>query len=83
MIFYRLIDRLPRPPSMASIDASLTQYRWYRRLCAGVYVKIQGRWYGAMAVLTLADGSRVLRCEGSSVSFHETNNCVQQLEEHP
>lgn len=82
MIFYRLLDRKPRPSSMAGVDRALTQYRWYRVLCGGLYVKIDGRWHGAVALLTLADGTQVLRCEGNTASFHETHNSIQQLEDH-
>jgi hypothetical protein len=82
MIISRLMNRVPRL-NFAAVDAALTQIGVYRRLCGGVYVKMQGRWYGATTIIVLDDGSRVLRrddCGGGF--FHETLNAIQQLEDH-
>lgn len=82
MIISRLLNRLPTV-SFAGFDVALMQFGWYRRLCGGLYVKMQGRWYGCSPIIVLGDGSRVLRrCDAHGGSFHETFNGIEKLEEH-
>jgi hypothetical protein len=82
MIISRLMDRVPRV-NFDAVDAALTQIGWYRMLCGGLYVKMQGRWYGASTIIVLGDGSRILRrCDCGGGSFHETFNGIEKLEEH-
>lgn len=65
-----------------SADQKLTQVKLYRYICGGIYVKMAGVWYGASAVMTLGDKSRILRLDGQTESFHETYNGIESLEEH-
>jgi hypothetical protein len=82
VIIHRLCHRLPRL-NFRAIDAALTQLYFYRALCGGIFVKMNGRWHGAVVLMTLGDGSRILRqCGRSGSSFHETFNGIQQLEDH-
>lgn len=78
----RLFSRLPRL-NFEAIDHLLTQVYAYRVLVGGIFVKMEGSWYGAHPIIVLGDGSRILRREDNGGgSFHETFNGIQQLEEH-
>lgn len=82
MIISRLLNRLPRV-NFSALDHLLTQIGWYRMLCGGMYVKMQGRWHGASTLIVLGDGSRILRrADAGGGSFHESFNGIQKLEEH-
>jgi len=81
MNLYRLRNRLPHI-SFQAVDAALMQLKPYRAICGGIYVRMASRWYRALALQTLGDGSRILRrCDKAGGSFHETFNGIQRLED--
>jgi hypothetical protein len=64
---------------LENIEQRLVQFRWYRVLVGGTFVKIYGKpWKECIMLWADKDGSRYIQvnCE----SMHETNLAIERIE---
>lgn len=81
----RIMRRLP-DITMVELDQLLIQFKLYRWLCGGIFVRMNGTWYGCSICRVCADGTRILTRDGGprgccTDSFHETYNGIELLED--
>lgn len=84
----RLARRLPDLSrlSMVEFDRMAIQFKLYRLLCGGIFVRMNGVWHGCTICRVLQDGTRILTRDGGPQgccrdSFHETFNGIERLED--